>query len=87
VDDERRLLGVITSGDLTRLMEREEAFLSVGVDAVMTRSPRTATVEELAATAVGTMERAGVMALPVLDEDARVIGMVHLHDLMRAGAV
>ena len=53
----------------------------------MTRSPRTAAADELGAAAVGTMERAGVMALPVLDENARVIGMVHLHDLMRAGAV
>jgi arabinose-5-phosphate isomerase len=87
VDEEGRLLGVITSGDLTRLMEREDAFLSVRVDGVMTRSPKTASAGELAATAVGTMERAGVMALPVLDEEARVIGMVHLHDLMRAGAV
>ena len=87
VDEAQRLLGVITSGDLTRLMEREEAFLSVPVHAIMTRSPKTAAADELAAAAVGTMERAGVMALPVLDENARVIGMVHLHDLMRAGAV
>ena len=53
----------------------------------MTRSPRTATPDELAAAAVGTMERHGVIALPVVDGDGTVVGAVHLHDLMRAGAV
>jgi len=87
VDEERRLLGVVTSGDLTRLMEREERFFAVDVSQVMTRQPLTAEPEQLAAAAVGVMERHGVMALPVLDDGRRVIGMVHLHDLMRAGAV
>jgi arabinose-5-phosphate isomerase len=53
----------------------------------MTRDPLSATPTDLGAAAVGIMERHGVMALPVLDEGRRVIGMVHLHDLMRAGAV
>ncbi len=86
VDEQRRLLGVVTSGDLTRLMDREENFLAVPVRTIMTVSPRTSEPDQLAAHAVGVMERHGVMALPVL-EDARVVGMVHLHDLMRAGAV
>jgi arabinose-5-phosphate isomerase len=87
VDDERRLLGVVTSGDLTRLMEREEHFYGISVSEVMTRDPKTVEPRELAAAAVGVMERHGVMALPVVDADQRVVGMVHLHDLMRAGAV
>lgn len=87
VDAEGTLAGVVTSGDLTRLIEREEAFFAVPVSEVMTRTPRTASPDQLAAAAVGVMERAGVMALPVVDEGHRVIGMVHLHDLMRAGAV
>ncbi|MDB4948597.1 MAG: KpsF/GutQ family protein [Gemmatimonadetes bacterium] len=87
VDGERRLLGVVTSGDLTRLMEREEHFFPVAVSTVMTNDPRTAEPDDLAAAAVGIMERHGIMALPVLDEARRVIAMVHLHDLMRAGAV
>lgn len=87
VDAGRRLLGVVTSGDLTRLMEREEHFFPVAVSEVMTRDPRTADPDHLAAAAVGVMERCGVMALPVIDPARRVIGMVHLHDLMRAGAV
>ena len=86
VDEQRRLLGVVTSGDLTRLMDRQENFLTVPVSTIMTVSPRTSEPDQLAAHAVGVMERHGVMALPVLEDD-RVIGMVHLHDLMRAGAV
>lgn len=87
VDENRRLLGVLTSGDLTRLMEREEHFFPIAVSQVMTKTPRTTEPDQLAAAAVGVMERAGVMALPVVDDDGRVVGMVHLHDLMRAGAV
>jgi arabinose-5-phosphate isomerase len=87
VDARGVLLGVVTSGDLTRLMEREEDFLAVPVSQVMTATPRTAQPDQLAAAAVGLMERHRVMALPVLDQDRRMIGIVHLHDLMRAGAV
>jgi arabinose-5-phosphate isomerase len=87
VDEQGVLLGVVTSGDLTRLMEREENFLGVPVRQVMTVAPRTTEPDQLAAGAVGLMERHRVMALPVLDEHRRMIGIVHLHDLMRAGAV
>jgi arabinose-5-phosphate isomerase len=80
------LQGVVTAGDLTRLMERTREFLDIPVGDVMTRTPRTTTPDELAATALGVMERHGIMALPVLDGGAAIVGMVHLHDLMRAGA-
>jgi arabinose-5-phosphate isomerase len=83
VDDRRSLLGVVTSGDLTRLMERTQDFLGVPVGQVMTTTPRTAEADQSAAHAAGVMERHGVMALPVVDSERRVIGIVHLHDLMR----
>jgi arabinose-5-phosphate isomerase len=87
VNDRKVLLGVVTAGDLTRLMEREENFLAMPVSAIMTETPRTARADQLAASAVAVMEQHGVMAVPVIDEDNRVVGIVHLHDLMRAGAV
>jgi arabinose-5-phosphate isomerase len=87
VDAGNRLVGVVTSGDLTRLMERDEAFFGIPVVEVMTREPKSIGSDELGAAAVGLMERCGIMALPVLDENDRVVGMVHLHDLMRAGVV
>ena len=86
-DDDRRLLGVITTGDLTRLMEAEADVFAVPVRRVMTTTPNSASAGDLAGAAVHVMEKHGVVALPVLDDDGHVVGVVHLHDLMRAGAV
>jgi arabinose-5-phosphate isomerase len=85
--EDGRLAGVLTTGDLTRLAERDPGFLDRPVAEVMTRTPRTAAPDDLAAAAVGAMERHGVIVLPVVDETQAVAGVVHLHDLMRAGAV
>jgi arabinose-5-phosphate isomerase len=85
--DDRRLQGVLTAGDLTRLMEREENFLTVPIHTIMTKQPKIAAPDELGSAAVYRMEHHGKMALPVLDEDGVILGVVHLHDLMRAGAV
>lgn len=87
VDAAGGLLGVVTAGDLTRLMERTDRFLDIPVSDVMTRAPKTTTADTHAQAAVNLMERHGIMAMPVVDGGARVIGMVHLHDLMKAGAV
>ena len=86
VNEERRVVGVVTAGDLTRLMQREEHFLDVPVSRVMNRRPKVTRADELGSAAVFQMEKHGIMAMPVLDADDRVLGMVHLHDLMRAGA-
>ena len=86
VDQAGSLVGVVTAGDLTRLMEKTDAFLDLPVGDVMTRTPKTTTRDELAGAAVRVMEQHGIMALPVLDGGRRLIGMVHLHDLMKAGA-
>jgi arabinose-5-phosphate isomerase len=86
VDEDGRVLGVVTAGDLTRLMERSENFLDVQVREVMNRQAKTIESDELAAGAVFIMEKFGIMALPVV-ADNKLVGIVHLHDLMRAGAV
>ena len=87
VDSHRKVVGVVTSGDLTRLMERDPAFLEVPVEEVMTRTPKLVQVGELASAAVRRMEEHGIMALPVVDGECRLMGIVHLHDLMRSGVV
>ena len=87
IDKKGALAGVVTAGDLTRLMERTDDFLALPVREVMTRTPKSTTADELAGVAVSVMEQHGIMALPVLDADRRVVGIVHLHDLMKAGAV
>ena len=87
LDPEGRVCGVLTAGDLTRLMERDADFLTCPVRDVMTRGPKTATGNELGSAAASRMEAHGIMALPVVGDDGLLVGMVHLHDLMRAGAV
>lgn len=82
-----RLAGVLTTGDLTRLAERDPGFLDRPAAEVMTRTPKVASPDDLAAAAVAIMERHGVIVLPVVEDGGRVVGVVHLHDLLRAGAV
>lgn len=77
--------GVFTAGDLTRLLEREDNFLPIALEQVMTRTPKLARAEELASAVVYRMEQFGIMAMPVLDDSNRIVGVIHLHDLMRAG--
>ncbi|HSM59935.1 MAG TPA: KpsF/GutQ family sugar-phosphate isomerase, partial [Longimicrobiales bacterium] len=86
VDGARRVVGVVTAGDLTRLMERDPDFLDRPVAEVMTRGPKVAHPDELGSAAVHRMESHGVMALPVQGDDGTLLGIVHLHDLLRSGA-
>lgn len=83
-DGNRCILGVVTTGDLTRLMEREERVFAVRVADVMTRTPKVARSDELASAVVYRMETHGIIAMPVVDEEQHVVGVAHLHDLMRA---
>lgn len=85
VDDAGSVRGVITAGDLTRLMERGDDFLSMPVAKAMNASPKLVGAGELASAAAYRMEKHGIMALPVVEEHEHLVGMVHLHDLMRAG--
>jgi arabinose-5-phosphate isomerase len=80
------LTGVITTGDLTRLIESTPDYLIIAAAAVMTKTPRSVHADDLAAAALGVLERHGIVALPVLGDREQVIGVVHLHDLLRAGA-
>lgn len=84
VDPDRRVVGVVTAGDLTRLMERRENFLDLPVREVMTRDPKTTHPDTLAGVVVREMESHGIMALPVVDRTGELKGMVHLHDVLRA---
>lgn len=80
------VIGVVTAGDLTRLMEKRTDFLDVPVQDVMTRSPKLTRPGELASGVVNSLEQHGIMAMPVVDDGGHLVGIVHLHDLMRAGA-
>jgi len=79
--------GVVTSGDLTRLMEREDNVMPIPVRTVMTTTPRIARDDELGSAVVYRMEQHGIISMPVVDENDKLVGVIHLHDLMRAGVV
>lgn len=85
LDEGRRVVGVVTNGDLMRLMESTDRVFDIPVREVMTESPKTIGPEALGASAVNQMENHGIVAMPVVDERGALVGIVHLHDLMRAG--
>lgn len=87
VDDEGVVIGVVTSGDLARRMERQEDIFETPVGQVMNPSPKQIGAAELAAAAIYLMETHGIMALPATDDRGRLVGIVHLHDLLRASVV
>jgi arabinose-5-phosphate isomerase len=87
VVEDGRLQGVITAGDLTRLAQGTPDFMRRPASEAMTASPKTTTADTLAAEVTGQMERIGIMAMPVLGSGDAPVGVIHLHDLMRAGAV
>jgi arabinose-5-phosphate isomerase len=82
VVDGDRLLGVISDGDLRRLLEqRGKDTLDLTAQDCMTRTPKTIGPEEFAATALARMEEMKITSLVVVDDERRVRGIVHLHDL------
>ena len=82
VQQQGRLCGVISDGDLRRLLEREGgAALSRTAGEAMNPNPRTITASELAATALAILEERKITSLVVVDAEQRVEGVVHLHDL------
>jgi arabinose-5-phosphate isomerase len=88
VDDSGRLRGVITDGDLRRLLGKGGAdLLDRPAEAVMSPHPKVISRTALAAEAVGLMERHSITVLIVIDAEQRVEGVVHLHDLLKAGVV
>ena len=90
VDEEGYLLGIITDGDIRRGLERGHDFLDKSVESLMTKTPRTITPEKLAAQALNIMEKnhpRPITVLPVVDQENRSIGIIHLTDLLRQGVV
>jgi len=82
VQDEGRLRGVISDGDLRRLLEREGgAALSRSAGEAMNPHPRTIAAAELAATALAILEERKITSLVVVGTDEKVEGLLHLHDL------
>jgi len=87
VDADDRMLGVFTDGDLRRVLDSGVDVRQVLITDVMTPGGRSARPEQLAAEAVNLMEKHKITALAVLDDQRRLVGVIHMHDLLRAGVV
>jgi arabinose-5-phosphate isomerase len=85
VDDQFKVIGVITTGDLNRLLEQSERFFHLKAGKVMNKNPKVVTSKTLASIALQKMEDYCIIAMPVLNEASELIGVVHLHDILRAG--
>jgi arabinose-5-phosphate isomerase len=79
------LTGIITDGDLRRLLQRTTTVGQMKAVDVMTRNPKTIRTSILAATALEQMEHYKITQFVVVDEAQRPVGMVHLHDLVKTG--
>jgi arabinose-5-phosphate isomerase len=88
VDDDNRLLGLYTDGDLRRTLDDAAIDLrATRIDAVMTRTPKSIGSDALAVEAARMMEAHKINALLVVDADGRVVGALNIHDLLRARVV
>ena len=87
VNEEGRLVGIITDGDLRRFINRGGDLNNSLAKDAMTTNPKTARMEELAAEALKRMEDHKITVLIVVDEERRPIGIIHMHDILRAGVI
>jgi arabinose-5-phosphate isomerase len=87
-DADRKVLGVITDGDVRRGIERwGKDFFDMKAGDVMTKSPKGIPEDELAAKALSVMEKHAITVLVVPDAQNRIAGVIHLHDILRQGIV
>ena len=87
VDRAGALAGIITDGDLRRFLQQGGDFSKVTAGTLASRSPKMIGPDELAAKAVEMMERYSITTLVVAESAKRIVGVVHLHDLLKHGIV
>lgn len=86
VDGANRLLGIVTDGDLRRMMENFDDISTLTAKDIMSKSPKTVNAEEFAIKALNIMQNNNIAQLIVTQEE-KVVGFVHLHDLLKEGIV
>ena len=90
VDADKKMIGVLTDGDIRRGLSQGFSFLTRPVTELMTKEPKTISQDKLAAEALHIMESnrpRPITVLPVLDAERHVIGLLHMTDLVRQGVV
>ncbi|HKM15482.1 MAG TPA: KpsF/GutQ family sugar-phosphate isomerase [Marinospirillum sp.] len=87
VNEQHKLLGVYTDGDLRRTLDQDRDLRDLKVSDVMTQGSKHIQADLLAAEAVLLMEENKISALPVLDANQTVVGALNMHDLLKAGVI
>jgi len=85
-DNQGSLLGIFTDGDLRRAFERD-VDIDAPISEVMTKGCKTVKTHTLAVDAVNLMEESSITSLIVVDENKKPLGVIHMHDLLKAGVV
>lgn len=86
VDGENTLLGIITDGDLRRMLEKSVAIDTIKAGDIMTTNPKTIGPDELAVDALDVLRRNEISQLAVIEHN-KYLGIIHLHDLIREGLI
>jgi arabinose-5-phosphate isomerase len=86
VDGNKNLLGIITDGDLRRMLQKDLPLDKLKASDIMTKNPKTIEKSEFAVKALHLMQQNNITQLAVTDEK-KIIGFVHLHDLLKEGIV
>jgi arabinose-5-phosphate isomerase len=86
VNEQGSLLGIITDGDLRRMLEKNVSIEKITAADIMTKNPKTIGPDELAVEALDLLRKYGISQLAVSD-NGNYLGIVHVHDLIREGLI
>lgn len=85
VNSENKLTGLLTDGDIRRVLLRYPDVSVLSTKTVMTKNPKTISGEDMATKALAYMEKFSITSLAVCDENNEPVGIIHIHDLLKAG--
>ena len=86
-DDQGKVAGIFTDGDLRRLAENQDDFYNLIASDVIIKNPKTVSVNALIDSALALMEKHSITMLPTINEDGKLAGVIHLHDILKSKLV
>jgi len=84
VDEAGKLVGILTDGDIRRILESKVDINTTSVYEVCTKNPKTISKSDILAKALSLMENHKITVL-IIEENEKPIGIIHLHDILRSG--
>ncbi len=87
INESLRLVGVFTDGDVRRAFDRDADIHKTQIQQVMSKNPKTISSDLLAAEALNIMETYKITSLVVVDDSTKPVGILHIHDILRAGVI